>query len=112
LIQSDNKECKVKSRWPHLKGFGTTFCFGDLHRRANYRLHRRKRAERTATPLPYLGAEGERQQYQDERFICDSQDLTLRALLSDGGQYCQANMHAPPIDLVLDALVPRRSDID
>jgi hypothetical protein len=84
LIQSDNKECKVKSRRLHLKGFGTTFGFGDLHRRANYRLHRRKQAERTATPLPYLGAEGERQQYQDERFICDSQDLTLHAVPSDG----------------------------
>ena len=29
-------------------------------------------------------AEGERQQYQDKRFICDSQDLTLHAVLSDG----------------------------
>ena len=29
-------------------------------------------------------AEGERQQYKTKRFICDSQDLTLHAVLSDG----------------------------
>jgi hypothetical protein len=39
-----------QERWPELKK--------SRKRRANHRLHRRKRAERTATPLPYWGAEG------------------------------------------------------